>query len=219
MKSITGITRGCGKREIGGLYICCGFSPYGKPLEYFIIDPPVPVEHKNFRTPIWVGDDLLIWIGAEHYEFPSDFIEETRMFGVSRRVPSNFEIQRVKPTTKMFFVHGKAVVTNYSELPPPIHCPRSIPEHLEGADCCIGLSYSLAPQNNGEKKLRTVGDTSYEVYLFHTSVKPAFSQGVFLALPVTHFDLVVGENPTEELMQYGERLKSLSHVPVNFEKE
>ncbi len=37
------VERGCGEREQGGVYAECGLSPYGTPLEYFLIDPPRPL--------------------------------------------------------------------------------------------------------------------------------------------------------------------------------
>ena len=37
------VERGCGEREPGGVYAECGLSPYGSPLEHFLIDPPMPL--------------------------------------------------------------------------------------------------------------------------------------------------------------------------------
>ncbi len=35
--------RGCGEREPGGVYAECGLSSRGRPLEEFLIDPPLPL--------------------------------------------------------------------------------------------------------------------------------------------------------------------------------
>ena len=89
--------RGCGDREPGGVYVESGLSPYGSPLEYFLFDPPVPlpegVDLVN-KPQLWLRVDpatqepvldpttgrpiydLLIHIGAEHYEYAPDYIEE-----------------------------------------------------------------------------------------------------------------------------------------------
>ncbi len=43
------LERGCGMREKGGLYACCGTSPFGKPVEEFLIDPPLPFIRRAFK--------------------------------------------------------------------------------------------------------------------------------------------------------------------------
>ncbi len=35
--------RGCGDREPGGVYAESGLSRYGRPIEHFLFDPPLPV--------------------------------------------------------------------------------------------------------------------------------------------------------------------------------
>ena len=39
------VERGCGEREQGGVYAETGLSPYGTPLEYFLIDPGMGVRN------------------------------------------------------------------------------------------------------------------------------------------------------------------------------
>ncbi len=179
MRSVTGIKRGCGTRQVGGLYACCGLSPYGKPIEHFIIDPPVFVEYKNFRAPIQVDDDLLFWVGEKFYPYPSDFIEEARIYGVSKRIPANFPIEKITSLSKMYFVHPKAIIENFKELPAPVYCPKEYDHHFKQEECCIGYSYSLAA---GEEEERQVGDITYLLYSFNQEikVKPVYSQGIFL---------------------------------------
>ncbi|MCM8786373.1 MAG: hypothetical protein NC899_09130 [Candidatus Omnitrophica bacterium] len=217
MKSITGIKRGCGKRVVGGLYICCGLSPFGKPIEYFIIDPPEYVEYKNFRSPIFIGDDLLIWVGSEYYPYPSDFIEEAKAFGVSKRIPVNFPVERITTISKMYFVHSKSIVENYRELPAPFYCPKNYQHHLKQEECCIGYSYSLSSVSDGNT--RKIGDTEYTIYPFKENVKPQYRQGIFLALPVTHFDFIVGKNPDRKLLEKVKSIAEKTEVPLNIEEE
>ena len=68
------MTRGCGKRKPGGVYICTKLSPHGVPLEEFIIDPPEAYEGEKFRVPIIFEKNgknhLLFWVGKEFYPFP-----------------------------------------------------------------------------------------------------------------------------------------------------
>lgn len=217
MKSITGIKRGCGTRVTGGLYICCGLSPYGKPIEHFIVDPPVYVEYKNFRTPILIENDLLLWVGAEHYPYPSDFIEEARAFGISKRIPVNFPVEKITVMSKMYFIHSRAIVKNYREFPPPIYCPGNHEPHFNQEDCCIGYSYSLSAT---DEEIRKIGDTEYRVYPFKekSEIEPEYVQGIFLALPVTHFDFVVGDRPDITLLDRAKLISERTELPVNIEK-
>src|SRR5260370_3402660 len=68
---------GCGEREQGGVYAECRLSPYGTPLEYFLIDPPrqLPEGLDIINKPqLWEDPatgitHLLIWIGSEHYQW------------------------------------------------------------------------------------------------------------------------------------------------------
>lgn len=39
--------RGCGTREGGGVYVEVGLSPWGRPVEHFLVDPPVRVDAKG----------------------------------------------------------------------------------------------------------------------------------------------------------------------------
>ena len=94
------IERGCGKRVKGGLYACCGLSPNGKPIEHFLIDPPGPYKGEPFRAPIIQEErdvkHLVFWVGAQHYPFCPDFIEETRNFGVSKRIPLGTDLSGIE---------------------------------------------------------------------------------------------------------------------------
>lgn len=38
------VTRGCSPRKSGGVYFETGISDKGQPVEYFLCDPPVPVD-------------------------------------------------------------------------------------------------------------------------------------------------------------------------------
>jgi intein/homing endonuclease len=89
------VPRGCGEREPGGIYAECGLSPRGRPLEEFLIDPPLPVPEgldlvnkpMLWQRTLASGEpaldkdgqpiyDLLILVGQEHYPYVPDFLEE-----------------------------------------------------------------------------------------------------------------------------------------------
>ncbi len=130
------VPRGCGSRQAGGVYLECGLSPGGLPLESFLVDPPLiegevgtPEWFQPHRSPIWYErggvNHLVIWCGAEHYPNPWDFIEEGRVAGFSRRVPSAIDFSKIGPMSRMIFVHPQAAVTPTQELDgKPTLCPR-----------------------------------------------------------------------------------------------
>ena len=84
------VSRGCGDREPGGVYAESGLSSKGRPLEEFLVDPPLPIppgldlvnKPQTWQRmlpsgePALDGDglplyDLLIWVGAEFYTYCS----------------------------------------------------------------------------------------------------------------------------------------------------
>lgn len=56
-------------------------------------------------------NDLLMWVGEEHYEWPHDFYNEARRIGVSKRIPAT-AIPYISPgETRLALVHPKAIVS------------------------------------------------------------------------------------------------------------
>jgi len=41
------MVRGCGRRVPGGTYLVCSTSPFGLPVEYFVVDPDDPHSSKG----------------------------------------------------------------------------------------------------------------------------------------------------------------------------
>ena len=194
-------TRGCGKRVKGGLYACCGTSPYGEPIEHFLIDPPLPYNGDPFRAPLvqernGVKDvkDLIFWVGQEFYPFCPDFIEETRYLGVSKRVPVNFDWSGVTPfQSRMFFIHPKALVDETKESVD--RCPKDIPAHEKGEEFCLrSLYFFVDAELQDEKYFRKIGSTTYNVPRMVSNYRPKYSAGTFLWLPFAHFEYVMPEN-------------------------
>lgn len=124
MSRATPVARGCGSRTAGGTYLECGLGGT-TPIEAFLFDPPlfdVPLDWlEPHRNPVLVERDGLwhavIWVGAESYPSMWDFIEEVRVAGASRRVPTTFNFEKITPGSRMFFVHGRADVTMTVEPP------------------------------------------------------------------------------------------------------
>jgi len=117
----TGIERGCGYREQGGAYLECGLDEDGAPLEEFLIDPP-----RAFDIDTKIGQELIDvngtvhifdWIGSGHYPYVSDFVEEVRRYGVSRRISRNFDLDRLSRESRMMLVHKRARFEGIDENP------------------------------------------------------------------------------------------------------
>jgi hypothetical protein len=136
------VERGCGERVPGGLYAECGLGsgPNSRPLEYFLVDPPVAVppglDIIN-KAQVWEHaasgvSHLVIWVGESHYPFVSDYMEEVRMYGASRRIGGDVPIDRLTPgLSRMILVHPKCRLTTWEQLRKPLQCDK----HLAGHDC------------------------------------------------------------------------------------
>lgn len=116
------IKRGCGTRVAGGIYMASMTSPFGHPIEEFIVDPPAIIDPEkvgisavgvtHFPERNWIVD----WVGANYYPNVADFIEEARLIdprsgtlaGVSRRLPRTFDFSKINSSTLLVLVHPKA---------------------------------------------------------------------------------------------------------------
>jgi hypothetical protein len=142
--------RGCGERESGGVYLECGVSPYGSSLEHFLFDPPLPlpdgVDLVN-KPQLWARTDpvsgepildletnapvydVLIWVGAEHYPEATDYIEETRRLGASRRINPQLDLSKLTCRSRMLLAHPRAIIASWQDLIPPQRCKKCLPYH------------------------------------------------------------------------------------------
>src|SRR5258708_18087277 len=131
------VERGCGEREQGGVYAECGLSSKGKPFEDFLIDPPKPLPEgldivnkpELWEDPATGITHLLIWVGAEHYPYCSDYIEEACRYGASRRINPNLELSRLSSWSRMILAHPRVINTLWEEQTPPELCRKHIPGH------------------------------------------------------------------------------------------
>lgn len=115
--------RGCGDREPGGIYAEVPTSPNGKPVEAFLLDPPIRVpegfglpmrgaaviKRPNEDPPIF---DLYDRVGEEHYPNVQDMIEEVRRKGASRRLGTGTEFAQLGPGSRLILAHPRAVIGN-----------------------------------------------------------------------------------------------------------
>lgn len=234
--------RGCGERKPGGLYACCASSPLGQPIEHFLHCPPIAHDEKFHRTPkVSEEGDLLIWVGKEFYPWPSDFIEEAREQGVSRRIPNNYSLENLAPGARMRLVHANAIFgglapevyeapDEYVRLrpfPTPVpFCPKDRREHWQTGEedfaPCLGRSYQVAPpakvrgavMTPAEESWRTIGSTHYRVFpaTIPEEWEPRFYPGLFATFPLTHFEYVNSPDPARN-EQMKEKMRT-SRVPI-----
>lgn len=134
------VHRGCGVRSPGGLYAECGVATDGSGLdiEAFLLDPSLAVPEGAdlvnkatvWQHPVTGINHLMMWVGAEHYPYVSDFIEEAMRFGISRKLPPNFDLSQLTPKrSRMILVHPKCRNTLWREMVLPRRCRKHIPSH------------------------------------------------------------------------------------------
>jgi len=115
--------RQCGTRKKGGAYAEAASGPDGMPLEYFIVDPPIPVDlaelgiaprgvHMVPRDGIWHIFDC---VGADLYPDVPDVIEEGRVMGFSRRCEL-VDYSRITKDSRIVLLHKRGMDHNYPAL-------------------------------------------------------------------------------------------------------
>jgi hypothetical protein len=146
--------RGCGFRVAGAIYIEVPTSPYGLPIEHFIIDPPVPIDpvgHRVTAHGVFIKErpdgsgvhDVWDWVGSSHYPNVADVIEEARRLGVSRRA-EGIDYALLSADSRLFLLHERAILTDPATYRQVIHeeviaagvpdeacpfCPKQIATH------------------------------------------------------------------------------------------
>ncbi len=172
--------RGCGAhRTAGSLYleIPTTTGPNGRPIEDFLICPPI---QPNFELPVqgqlpfWSGAvlHLVDWIGECFYPNVCDWIEESRVLGISRKISLQFAtsdtganaglsiLEALTPASRLYFAHPRALINNVDDYRDgsssnvlPWSCPRNVEGHPEtdpndpddgeyGPPCCVGIYWS-----------------------------------------------------------------------------
>jgi hypothetical protein len=135
----SGARRGCGYRQPGGAYFAVPLGPRGRPIEGFLIDPPVVIDDPGRLRLASVGVTLIDRdgvthvidiVGREHYPTVASFIDEARRLGISRRAPRTIDFARITRASRLLLAHGHADIANAAEFPCEERCPCRIAEHL-----------------------------------------------------------------------------------------
>jgi hypothetical protein len=148
---MSGVTRGCGNRVKGGIYAEVSQSPFGAPIEEFLLDPPVIVNPDEIGISNigvkQIGNVIWDIVGAKHYPNVADVIEEGRRFGFSRRIPKTMDFSMLTEKSRLLLLHSRAWIENHIEynLQRCIDkCPKKQQSHHPGWDgttsiMCAGL--------------------------------------------------------------------------------
>ena len=137
----SGARRGCDYRQPGGAYLAVPLGPGGRPVEDFLVDPPVVVEgdRREALGLSAVGVALVERdgathvfdiVGREHYPSVAEFVDEVRRLGVSRRISRNADFSRLSADSRLVLLHEHADVANALEFPSERRCPTEREEHL-----------------------------------------------------------------------------------------
>ena len=120
----------------------------GRPLEEFLFDPPLPIPEgldlinkpQLWQRMLPSGEpaldeeelpifDLLIWVGAEHYKYCPDYLEEVKMYGASRRLNPNLDLSLLSRSSRMILAHPHVLNMRWHEQRPPLDCKKAVPGH------------------------------------------------------------------------------------------
>ena len=230
------ISRACGRRIRGGIYAETRLSEDGLPIEYFIVDPPAPIDVDQLGLTS-VGVRLIeingvhyIFdiVGQEYYPYPSDYVEETRRLGASRRLPANLDFSRLGSGSRLVLIHARAVIDNFSAYPQPpqVQCPKGIAAHTLSPlpEMCAGLWWhDLPDEPEGSGRsiaqltiLRRIGgSTEYRGYPRPAETVPSYRHGIFLSLPISNLAVIQGGEATERNYQAA----CNGRLPVYLEEE
>jgi hypothetical protein len=202
----TGIERGCGYREQGGAYLECGLDEDGAPLEEFLIDPP-----RAFDIDTKIGQELIDvngtvhifdWIGSGHYPYVSDFVEEVRRYGVSRRISRNFDLDRLSRESRMILVHKRArfeghaedreFVETHGDGLPSRHCAfyeqQGEEAHLDFPTGACTRKWWWDAEPNAEKYTRKVASFEYGPVLGAEMPDPV--PAIFASFPISNVAVI-----------------------------
>lgn len=208
-------SRGCGDSRVpGGVYLESAGSPTGKPVEWFVVDPPLPLDRDSIPkrgVVVTEAGDVLDWVGEKHYPTAREFWEEVRRLGASRRIrPDTPGLDRLKPGSNFIFVHARAIPRVVAERSGDEDlCPKAVLELAEHG-------YGLTSQDGKIGVLMGQGGLCAPAGFCRTNEcvgvhDPGGSSGVFLVVPIRGIAVVSG--PKSEIT--AESLRRIVDLPVD----
>lgn len=215
-KAIGGVTRGCGRRVEGGIYSEVGTSKDGKPVEHFLLCPPILINAKEYglsprgvqliKDPARNVWHIWDWVGSTYYPNVTDFIEEVRLFGMSRRLSKKIDFSKLSESSRHVLLHTTAHIND----PEQYHaerigghnmgmdwdnCPKGI--HRSDYDgMCAGLWWEDVLDVHESEGFPRMGRREMPSFQY-TACKPPFipvsdhSLAIFASFPISRL-VVVG---------------------------
>ncbi len=220
-RSTPGVERGCGSRRQNGVYLESGLtSSGGSPLEHFLVDPPIP-----YKADHAVGVDIILgpdglhhvvdYVGQNYYPWPSDVLEEGRLYGFSRRVPKNLDFSKLTLGSRILMVHARGLLANAGALHPyfdddklrrrcALFYKTGSLEHLQRTKVnlqdpsvpCSRDAYALAPatdvnSENLRYTRRFTDNVSYTVFPPSPEApEPEFASAIIASLPISNISVI-----------------------------
>jgi hypothetical protein len=232
--------RQCGYRKKGGVYLTVPTSDDGAPIEYFLIDPPQPVEldalgiaprgvHLIEKEGVWHVFDV---VGQDSYPNVCDVIEEARYLGVSRRCEL-LDYSRLTTESRLVLIHQRAYIRNFLEYlahfseqeAADFRCPRRY--HQIGAleEMCAGLwrhdvVEGIERDEEGSRdrvSRRLECGAQYQCYGQPDEVTPEYQYAIFAILPIGQIEVI--EDPDDRTHEQKIERARKSQLPVNLIQE
>ena len=231
--------RQCGYRKKGGVYLTVPGSSDGAPIEYFLIDPPLPVDLNELcigPRGVYLIEKAGVWhvfdvVGEESYPNVCDWVEEARMIGVSRRCELP-DYSKLTEESRLVLIHQRAFIGNYrtylnrfSELeadhfncPKNRHKPRNLKEPCAGLwwhDVVEGIERNEEGHRERVRRKLECG-ASYLCYERPVGVRPWYRHAIFAIFPIGQFEVIEdadGQAHVEKLKKLHEAGRSVALVP------
>jgi hypothetical protein len=239
----TAVQRGCGSRVKGGVYMECGTSPIGLPLERFIVDPPRAIVPESMGvSPVGVTlhdikgvTHVFDWVGSTHYPNVADFVEEARRFGTSRRLPKNLDFSRLTSQSRMILIHARGYVGNYHDyMAAEPDGARGCPAAKHGTDAkemCARLWWQdvlLTGHGHGtmqasdfvaatRRVTRQMPSFTYEGFKPPYGIEATTLPAIFLSLPINRLVVVKSDDGSHE--ETAKRIEEAAGLPIDVENE
>jgi hypothetical protein len=77
------------------------------------------------------------WVGGNYYPNVSDFVEEARRHGVSRRLSGKLEFNKLSLKSKLILLHRRAHIENFAEYRSATGCPCHKGGHEGNKVMCV----------------------------------------------------------------------------------
>jgi hypothetical protein len=221
------VIRGCGTRVLGAVYAEIPLSKHGKPLEHFLVCPPQVVNASDLGISN-IGVKLIeangTWhifdiIGKEHYPNVADFVEEARLFGISRRLPKNLDFKKLTLGSRLILLHDHAHIDNFlmyqkHETPCPKlrngHDAHPLPE------MCASLWWEDIvkgePLEEDRQVVRKMPSFEYKGMSCPEGVKPEYKLAIFGSFPIPR--LAVINDPKDKTHEESLNKAQKAGIPV-----